>query len=415
MLPKDKQIYKFSAYGFLKNLRFFDPFIILFFREMGISFLEIGILFSIRSIFTIIFEIPSGIIADSYGKKNTMIFAFTAYIFSFIMFYLFPHYGFYIVAMIFYSIGESFRSGTHKAMILTYLKLKKWDNLKTEYYGYTRGWSQRGSAISSLIAGGIVLFTGQYKFIFLASTVPYILDLFLMISYPNELNDYKKIIDKTNIIRQLFENYKLTANIFIQSFKNGRFIKSLLNSTMYDGLFKTIKDYIQPMIKIYALTLPVIFFTKEKQVVIIISIIYFILYLFTSYASEHSGKISKKFGNIISVVNISFLLGIFLAIAVGIFYHLDYKVVAIIIFIFLFVFQNFRRPINVAIISDEISYKVMSSGLSAESFLKNIIQMIFAPVLGILIDSYGIGIGIITISTITILFYPLIKLQNLKK
>ena len=65
MLQKDKQIYKFSAYGFLKNLRFFDPFIILFFREMGISFLEIGILFSVRSIFTIIFEIPTGIVADS--------------------------------------------------------------------------------------------------------------------------------------------------------------------------------------------------------------------------------------------------------------------------------------------------------------------------------------------------------------
>ena len=53
MLQKDKQIYKFSAYGFLKNLRFFDPFIILFFREMGISFLEIGILFSVTVVQTI--------------------------------------------------------------------------------------------------------------------------------------------------------------------------------------------------------------------------------------------------------------------------------------------------------------------------------------------------------------------------
>ncbi len=28
--------HKFRAYGFLKNLRFFDPFLILFFREMGL-------------------------------------------------------------------------------------------------------------------------------------------------------------------------------------------------------------------------------------------------------------------------------------------------------------------------------------------------------------------------------------------
>ena len=262
MLRKDKQIYKFSAYGFLKNLRFFDPFIILFFREMGISFLEIGILFSIRSIFTIIFEIPTGIIADSYGKKNSMILSFISYIISFIIFYSFPKYGFYIVAMILYSAGEAFRSGTHKAMILTYLKLKKWDNLKVEYYGYTRSWSQKGSAISALIAGMIVLLSGQYKFIFLASIVPYIMELFLIISYPNVLNDYEKQMGKLPFFRKIYNDYKVTIKNFIQSFNNIQIVKAIFNSTLYDGLFRTIKDYIQPMLKMYTLTLPVIILTS---------------------------------------------------------------------------------------------------------------------------------------------------------
>ncbi len=35
---RDKQYIKFSSYGFLKNLRFFDAYILLFFREMGISY-----------------------------------------------------------------------------------------------------------------------------------------------------------------------------------------------------------------------------------------------------------------------------------------------------------------------------------------------------------------------------------------
>ena len=412
MLRKDKQIYKFSAYGFLKNLRFFDPFIILFFREMGISFLEIGILFSIRSIFTIIFEIPTGIIADSYGKKNSMILSFISYIISFIIFYSFPKYGFYIVAMILYSAGEAFRSGTHKAMILTYLKLKKWDNLKVEYYGYTRSWSQKGSAISALIAGMIVLLSGQYKFIFLASIVPYIMELFLIISYPNVLNDYEKQMGKLPFFRKIYNDYKVTIKNFIQSFNNIQIVKAIFNSTLYDGLFRTIKDYIQPMLKMYTLTLPVIILTKEKQGIVVISVVYFILYLLTSGASKHSAIISKKFSSITSAVNISYLIGVFLSITVGIFYLFNFKVVAIFIFIFLYVFQNFRRPINVTIISDNISYKVLSSGLSTESFLKNIITMILAPVLGILVDMYGIGIGISTISCIVFLLYPFIKLKR---
>lgn len=412
MLQKDKQIYKFSAYGFLKNLRFFDPFIILFFREMGISFLEIGILFSIRSIFTIIFEIPTGIVADSYGKKNSMIFSFVSYIISFIIFYSFPQYRFYIVAMIFFSAGESFRSGTHKAMILTYLKLKRWDNLKVEYYGYTRSWSQKGSAISSLIAGAIVLLAGQYKFVFLASIVPYIIELFLMVSYPKVLNEHRQNTENIPLFKKIVKNYKFTFKNFINTFNNLQLVKSIFNSTFYDGLFKTIKDYIQPMLKMYALTLPVIFFTKDKQGVIVISVVYFVLYLLTSAASKHSAVISKRFTSIISAVNVSYLIGVFLSIAVGISYLFNLKVVAILIFIFLYVFQNFRRPINVRIISDNISYNVLSSGLSTESFLKNIIQVILAPVLGFLVDIYGIGIGIAVISCLVFLLYPFIKIRN---
>lgn len=39
---KDLQFYKFSLYGFLKNLRFFEPFLYLFFLEQGLNFLQIG-------------------------------------------------------------------------------------------------------------------------------------------------------------------------------------------------------------------------------------------------------------------------------------------------------------------------------------------------------------------------------------
>ena len=66
-IPKDLMYHKFRTYGFLKNLRFFDPFLVLFFREMGLSFLEIGTLFSIREVATNLLEIPTGVIADAYG------------------------------------------------------------------------------------------------------------------------------------------------------------------------------------------------------------------------------------------------------------------------------------------------------------------------------------------------------------
>jgi len=76
MIPKNRQYFKFSAYGFLKNLRFFDPFLLLFFREMGMSFFQIGILFSVREIARAVMEIPSGVLADWFGRKRIMIIEF---------------------------------------------------------------------------------------------------------------------------------------------------------------------------------------------------------------------------------------------------------------------------------------------------------------------------------------------------
>ncbi len=76
IIIKDRQYFKFCIYGFLKNLRFFDAFFILFLVEKGLPYTQIGILYAVREIFINIFEIPSGIIADTYGRKNSLIGSF---------------------------------------------------------------------------------------------------------------------------------------------------------------------------------------------------------------------------------------------------------------------------------------------------------------------------------------------------
>ncbi len=149
---KDKQYYKFCFYGFFKNLKFFEPFLMLFFLDKGISFLQIGTLYAIREISINIIEIPSGIFADILGRKKTMITSFIAYIASFIVFYFSQNYVWLVIAMVFFSFGDAMRTGTHKAMIFDYLEINSWMSEKVTYYGHTRSWSQIGSAISSIIA-----------------------------------------------------------------------------------------------------------------------------------------------------------------------------------------------------------------------------------------------------------------------
>ena len=219
---KTNQYYKFCFYGFLKNLRFFDAFFILFLVDEGISYTEIGLLYAIREIFINIFEVPSGIIADAFGRKNALMASFVAYIISFVIFYLAKDFWLFMFAFILYGVGEAFRSGTHKGMIMDYLKINNWSAQKINYYGHTRACSQKGSAISSLIAGILVFFSGSYQNIFLFSIIPYLLNLILIWSYPAELNkttDTSKTKNKVVV--------KTTFNSFWEIVKQPKVLKIL--------------------------------------------------------------------------------------------------------------------------------------------------------------------------------------------
>ena len=411
MIPKDLQLFKFSAYGFLKNLRFFDAFIILFFLQQGISFLEIGTLISIREISITILEIPTGLIADCYGRRSSMIFAFLSYIFSFAIFFFFPKFSFYIIAMVFFALGEAFRTGTHKAMILEYLDIKNIRHLKVEYYGFTRSWSQKGSALAALIAGAIVIYSGNYKYIFLGSIIPYIFALFLMISYPKELDGEIEKKVHPNFWKAIFINFRNTTRDFIVVFKNSLLRKSLINSSLFDGLFKTVKDYIQPILKAFALSIPVLLFIKDKRDTVVIAVVYFLLFLLTSYASKNSEKFKNKFKSLANAINLSFIFGVFFVILSGLFYVLNLMILTIFCFILFYTFQNLRRPMNVGYISEMIPSKVMASGLSAESQLKTLFVAILSPVMGLFADEFGIGIALIILTFLTLLVFPLIRVK----
>ena len=162
-------IRRFSLYGFLKNQRYFEPFLLLVFLDKGLTFLEIGLLISIREGAVIVMEVPSGAIADVYGRRKSMIVSFTAYIASFLVFAAVDVFVLLAVAMVLFGIGDAFRTGTHKAMIFSWLRAQGRESERTKVYGYTRSWSKFGSALSSVLASAFVFASGNYNWVFYAA------------------------------------------------------------------------------------------------------------------------------------------------------------------------------------------------------------------------------------------------------
>ena len=406
--PKDKQYYKFCLYGFLKNLKFFEPFLILFLLEKGVTYVEIGSLYAIREIGINVLEIPSGFWADAIGRRRTMLTCFFFYILSFLIFYLFSSFLLFAIAMLCFAVGEAFRSGTHKAMIFTYLQMKGIAHLKVHYYGHTRSWSQMGSAVSAIGASLIVFYSGAYRYIFLCSIIPYLLDMLLIWSYPQAL-DGEKITQEKG---KLWFAFKKLLIQFWRSFRQAELFKAINNLSLYTGFYKAVKDYLQPILKNLALSLALFAsFAEKERAAILIGIVYFIIHFISSYLSASSGAISERFSSHQKALNWTMLTGGILGLLCGWWYQSGWLLLAVLAFVSIYLLQNLRKPIGVAFIADSIDTRIMASALSAQSQVKTVWAAIFAVALGFMVDMLGIGWALMGVSIALLLLTAILWLR----
>jgi MFS family permease len=280
-LIRNRQYYKFCSYGFLKNLRFFDAFFILFLLEKGLPYTQIGILYAVREIAINISEIPSGIIADTFGRKRALIGSFLLYISSFLIFFFSSGFWIFLMAFIFYGMADAFRSGTHKGMIMEYLKLNHWEDQKINYYGHTRAWSQMGSAIS---------------------------------------------------------------------------------------------------------------------------------YLLTARASQLSSKVAVR--NKRSISFITLIFGFIFGVVSGVLYIYGYWIISLLAFVGIFIVENMRKPILTGFIADEVPNEILTSVISAQSFISTIMTALLALLLGIVADHFGLGVSLLTVSLLLALLTIMIKVNS---
>lgn len=411
--PKDRMYHKFRLYGFLKNLRFFEPFLILFFREAGLSFLQIGALFSIREIATGVLEIPTGMLADAFGRRKAMLASFSAYILSFLVFYGTSSFALYALAMVLFAFGETFRSGTHKAMILEYLRLKGLLSHRVAYYGHTRAGSQLGSAVASLIAAGLVFYSGSFRVVFLASVVPYLLGLVLFLTYPKEL-DGELVPVSGGYWRRLRRRLAAVGKGSLGLLKPGQAsLKGLLQSAAFDGLFKGSKDYLQPILKAQALALPLFLsLAGEQRIALMVGGVYFLLYLGTSYMAQSAGRVEASLGSSTRGVNFSYVVGLVLLGGAGLATWVGIYPLAVAGFVGLYLLQNLRRPLMVGYLSLVIPHQLMATGLSVEAQLKTGVLALAAPALGYLADRWGVGPALMTLAAVGLALTPWLRAKG---
>lgn len=403
-IKRDFQIKKFSMYGFLKNLKFFEPYLIIYLLGSGYNLLQIGFLISIRELIMYIFEIPSGIIADVYGRKKELYLCFSFYIISFVLFFLARSYFVIVLAMCLFGLGEAFRSGTHKAMIYTYLEEKNWQSDKAFVYGRTRSYSLIGSAVSSVLAIVFILNVPSSNYIFLISTLPYILDLLLIASYPNSLDGRVGSNEKF---------FNLALKYMKDIFKNTNLRRILLSSASFEALFKSSKDYIQPILETVILSSGYMLLnqTSEDSLKIILGLSYGMIYIISSFGSKRA-YVLKKIKSSEELMNIFYVLlgGSFIILAWLI--KAEQTTLIIIVFVLLYLLRDIRKPIFVDVCDDYMEKHQRATALSIESQLKAMIVIIVSPILGFIADRFSISVAMLTAGLLLLFSFSLVKIKK---
>ena len=196
------------------------PIIVLFYQENGLSMQDVLTLKGIYSVAVVLLEIPSGYLADVWGRKKSLILGSILGCLGFVV-YSFSH-GFtgFLTAELILGIGSSFISGSDSAMLYdSLLKMKREkEYLKQESRVMSIG--NFAEALAGIAGGSLALISLRTPFIFQSFIAFIAIPASFMLLDPNQNAPKSKAGFKhiLSIVKfSLWDSARLRWNIMLSS------------------------------------------------------------------------------------------------------------------------------------------------------------------------------------------------------
>lgn len=397
---------RFVLYSVFKNLRFFEAFFILYLLApvsqggAALSFFHVGILTGYQKLLTALLEVPSGFVADSWGRRRSVMVCFGCYSLAFPLYALGAELEsgrlvLLVVAQSLFGIGEAFRTGTHKAIMLDWVDQTPDAPEAVQVIGNTRFWSKSAAGFSAVVGGLLLWQTKTFTWLFLGATVPALLGVLLLFTYPTWL-------DGEYVRRR--ERSRLSWGARLRNLRGlpGMMVL-LLQSILFESHIKIAQHYIQPLLQNGI---------EAKNAVVVGGVGAMVVgfyYLVQDSVGAVASRVSGAVANALGPRSLTILQGLSPAAIGMISYALAHNltVAALSGLLTLAVLQNLRRPIFVTRLNEVMDKSQRAATLSIESQSRSLGYAVLAPLTGWVVDHYGIawGLGVLALTSLSV-FIP---------
>ncbi|NQU79310.1 MFS transporter [Candidatus Woesearchaeota archaeon] len=346
----------------ISGLIFFLPVRALYYESHLFTLSNVALIFAIEAIAFAVFEVPSGAIADLFGRKKTLIVSFFMTFVGFTFLYIGGSMIFFFLFALTNSFGRSLRSGTDSALIYDTLKAEKKERYFKKVIGNYHALWPIGASIGSIIGGHLAGISLSLTVLFslVPVSISFVLSLFLQEpEYEKEghRNIFKHMIESSRLVlrnRQIL--ILVIAGFFLWGMGE---CLHLLNPVFFE--FKGV---------------PLMYFGYISAAVFGLS----------SLGHYFSHAVSERIGNKLTLILAATISPVITIIAT-----LTGHLTAAIIFSLSSIFFGLRNPVVHHLLNSEVSSSKRATVISMYNFTGQIGIAILIPFVGWLADFYNIN------------------------
>ena len=152
-----KQLNKLYAFNLLGNISIAGAAWVLLLISQGFSIIEVGLFETVFHLVSLTAEVPSGMFADVFGRKKSLLMSSFAALMSAVVRGFLPGFGFVLLSIAFSALSYNFASGSDSALAYDSLLEEKRENEYDRYISNQTVIYRISNGIATLAAGLAVI------------------------------------------------------------------------------------------------------------------------------------------------------------------------------------------------------------------------------------------------------------------